>query len=247
MLWVLVGGIFFGAVHDFGALYASMKNNGKSLAQLIEKYIGKTGRRLFLLFSWLFCLIVIAAFTSMVAGTFKMTPADGGAVSTIAKSYYGAAAGTISLLFTFVAIAFGWFCRKFDLKGWKQFVCAVVLIVAHVRSRHAVPNLPRRQRLDRRTMAYLVFACAMPIQTLKQPRDYLTTIMMVVMIVAAVLGIFAHGRQRPGRDDRSCLRSSFTNASGQLPLPRAVRLRRLRRPLRLPQPRVLRHLLQAGL
>ena len=62
VLWVLVGGIFFGAVHDFGALYASMKNNGKSLAQLIEKYIGKTGRRLFLLFCWLFCIIVIAAF-----------------------------------------------------------------------------------------------------------------------------------------------------------------------------------------
>ena len=62
LLWVLVGGIFFGAVHDFGALYASVKNNGKSLAQLIEKYIGRTGRKLFLLFSWLFTIIVIAAF-----------------------------------------------------------------------------------------------------------------------------------------------------------------------------------------
>lgn len=58
LLWVLVGGIFFGAVHDFGALYASVKNNGKSLAQLIEKYIGRTGRRLFLLFSWLFTMVV---------------------------------------------------------------------------------------------------------------------------------------------------------------------------------------------
>ena len=75
VLWVLVGGIFFGAVHDFGALYASMKNNGKSLAQLIEKYIGKTGRRLFLLFCWLFCIIVIAAFTDMVCKTFMFTPA----------------------------------------------------------------------------------------------------------------------------------------------------------------------------
>lgn len=56
LLWVMVGGIFFGAVHDFGALVASMKNNGKSLAQLIEKYIGRTGRRLFLLFTWLFCI-----------------------------------------------------------------------------------------------------------------------------------------------------------------------------------------------
>ena len=93
VLWVLIGGIFFGAVHDFGALYASMKNNGKSLAQLIEKYIGKTGRRLFLIFSWLFCIIVIAAFTSMVCGTFKYTPAEAGGID-FAKSYAAGCAGT---------------------------------------------------------------------------------------------------------------------------------------------------------
>ena len=62
LLWVLLGGIFFGAVTDFGALYASVKNDGKSMGMLIEKYIGKTGRKLFLLFCWLFCGIVIAAF-----------------------------------------------------------------------------------------------------------------------------------------------------------------------------------------
>ena len=61
LLWVLLGGIFFGAVTDFGALYASVKNDGKSMGMLIEKYIGKLGRKLFLLFCWLFCGIVIAA------------------------------------------------------------------------------------------------------------------------------------------------------------------------------------------
>ena len=70
LLWVIIGGIFFGAVTDFGALYASVKNEGKSMGLLIEKYIGKTGRKLFLLFCWLFTLIVIAAFADMVAGTF---------------------------------------------------------------------------------------------------------------------------------------------------------------------------------
>ena len=70
LLWVILGGIFFGAVTDFGALYASVKNEGKSMGLLIERYIGKTGRKLFLLFCWLFTLIVIAAFADMVAGTF---------------------------------------------------------------------------------------------------------------------------------------------------------------------------------
>ena len=217
MLWVLVGGIFFGAVHDFGALYASMKNNGKSLAQLIEKYIGKTGRRLFLIFTWLFCLIVIAAFTSMVASTFKTVPADGGGVD-YAKSYFGATAGTISLLFTFVAIAFGWFCRKFDLKGWKQFVCALVLIVAMFAVGMQFPIYLDTNGWIAVTMAYLVFAAAMPIQKLKQPRDYLTTIMMVTMIVAAVLGIFAMGANGQAEMTAPAF-VGFTNASGQFLFP----------------------------
>ena len=80
LLWVLLGGIFFGAVTDFGALYASVKNEGKSMGMLIEKYIGKTGRKLFLIFCWLFTLIVIAAFADMVAGTFNAFGTDGALV-----------------------------------------------------------------------------------------------------------------------------------------------------------------------
>ena len=194
VLWVLVGGIFFGAVHDFGALYASMKNNGKSLAQLIEKYIGKTGRRLFLLFSWLFCIIVIAAFTSMVCGTFKFTAAADGSVD-FAKSYAAGCAGTISVLFTFVAIAFGWAQRKFNLSGATEVGVAVVSIVLMFAVGMQFPLYLNLNQWIAVVMVYLVFAGAMPIQTLKQPRDYLTTIMMVTMIVCAVLGIFVLGFQ----------------------------------------------------
>ncbi len=192
VLWVLVGGIFFGAVHDFGALYASMKNNGKSLAQLIEKYIGKTGRRLFLLFCWLFCIIVIAAFTSMVCGTFKYTAAAEGGID-FTKSYAAGCAGTISILFTFVAIAFGWAQRKFNLKGATEFVVACVAIVAMFAVGMQFPLYLDLNQWIAVVMVYLVFAGAMPIQTLKQPRDYLTTIMMVTMIICAVLGICVLG------------------------------------------------------
>ena len=192
LLWVLVGGIFFGAVHDFGALYASVKNNGKSLAQLVEKYIGRTGRRLFLLFSWLFTIIVIAAFVDMVAGTFMATFDASGAVDT-AASYSGGAAGTISILFTFVAIAFGWINRRFGLSGWKEFVLAVALFVAMFAVGMQFPVYLDKYGWFAVIMVYLLFAAAMPIQTLTQPRDYLTSIMMIVMIVCAVLGIFVLG------------------------------------------------------
>ena len=192
LLWVLVGGIFFGAVHDFGALYASMRNNGKSLAQLIEKYIGHTGRRLFLIFSWLFTIIVIAAFVDMVAGTFKATFDAAGAVDA-AVSYAGGAAGTISILFTFVAIVFGWINRRFGLKGWKELLLAVVLFVAMFAVGMQFPVYLDKLGWFAVITVYLLFAAAMPIQTLKQPRDYLTSIMMLVMIACAVIGVFVLG------------------------------------------------------
>ena len=198
VLWVLVGGIFFGAVHDFGALYASMKNNGKSLAQLIEKYIGKTGRRLFLLFCWLFCIIVIAAFTDMVCKTFMFTPAvdaSGAATGAIdfTKSYAAGCAGTISILFTFVAIAFGWAQKKFNLTGAAEFVTGVGLMVLMFAVGMQFPVYLDKFQWFAVVMVYLVFAGAMPIQMLKTPRDYLTSIMMIVMIVCAVLGIVVLG------------------------------------------------------
>ena len=198
VLWVLVGGIFFGAVHDFGALYASMKNNGKSLAQLIEKYIGKTGRRLFLLFCWLFCIIVIAAFTDMVCKTFMFTPAvdaSGAATGAIdfTKSYAAGCAGTISILFTFVAIAFGWAQKKFNLTGAAEFVTGVVLMVLMFAVGMQFPVYLDKFQWFAVVMVYLVFAGAMPIQMLKTPRDYLTSIMMIVMIACAVLGIIVLG------------------------------------------------------
>ena len=83
---MLIGGVFFGAVADFGALYASVKNKGKSMGMLIEKYIGKTGRKLFLIFSWIFCCIVVAAFADMVAGTFNAyTVTDAGVTEDVYK------------------------------------------------------------------------------------------------------------------------------------------------------------------
>ena len=101
-LWIVVGGLFFGAVQDFGALYASVKNEGKSMGMIIEKYIGKMGRKLFMLFCWLFTLLVIAAFTDMVAGTFNAYPAGDGNVV-----YANGAAATVSMLFIGVAVILG--------------------------------------------------------------------------------------------------------------------------------------------
>ena len=132
LLWLLIGGIFFGAVQDFTSLYASVKNEGKSMGVLIEKYIGKTGRKLFLLFSWLFTLLVIAAFTDMVAGTFVAKGVEGMAEKTANAD---ASAASISMLFIVVAIIFGLVQKSIAKAGkkmneWVKAIVAIVLLVA---------------------------------------------------------------------------------------------------------------------
>ena len=198
----------------------SMKNNGKSLAQLIEKYIGKTGRRLFLLFCWLFCIIVIAAFTDMVCKTFMFTPAvdaSGAATGAIdfTKSYAAGCAGTISILFTFVAMAFGWAQKKFNLTGAAEFVTGVVLMVLMFAVGMQFPVYLDKFQWFAVVMVYLVFAGAMPIQMLKTPRDYLTSIMMIVMIVCAVLGIVVLGANGQATITAPVF-TGFSNASGMM-------------------------------
>ena len=86
MLWVLIGGIFFGATHDFGALFASLRNKGQSIGEIIETSIGKRAKRLFLTFAYLTLILVVAAFASIVANTFKATYTADGAVDVAASS-----------------------------------------------------------------------------------------------------------------------------------------------------------------
>ncbi|MBR0069669.1 MAG: carbon starvation protein A, partial [Synergistaceae bacterium] len=123
-LWLLVGGVFFGAVQDFTSLYASVKNEGKSMGLIIERYIGKTGRKLFLLFCWLFTLLVIAAFADILAGTFNGFTKDG------AQNVPGASAASISMIYIFVAMIFGVFMRFSKSGELAKFIVGVVLVVA---------------------------------------------------------------------------------------------------------------------
>ena len=186
LLWVLLGGIFFGAVTDFGALYASVKNDGKSMGMLIEKYIGKTGRKLFLLFCWLFCGIVIAAFADMVAGTFNAFGADGAMVEA-AKT--NGAAGMVSIMFMVFAVVFGLLQKKFNFSGWKESVISIVFIVLSFVIGANLPLILGKAAWSYITFVYIFFAAVLPMWLLKQPRDHMTTFMFVAMIVGAVVGL----------------------------------------------------------
>ena len=190
LLWVLIGGVFFGAVADFGALYASVKNKGKSMGMLIEKYIGKTGRKLFLIFSWIFCCIVVAAFADMVAGTFNAyTVTDAGVTELAATATTNGAAGMISLMFMVFAVVLGLIQKKFNLTGWKEAVVGIVCIVASFAIGMNCPLIFGKAAWSYITFVYIFFAAVLPMWLLKQPRDYMTTFMFICMIAGAVVGL----------------------------------------------------------
>lgn len=189
LLWLLIGGLFFGAVQDFGALYASVKNDGKSMGMIIEKYIGRTGRKLFMLFCWLFTLLVMAAFTDMVAGTFVGKGVEG---ATDATNYANSAAASISMLFIVVAIIFGLIQKKAGkMKEWVRAVVAIGLLVVMFVIGMQLPIYATKTTWIYIVMAYLFLASVMPMWLLMEPRDYMTTFMLLGMIIGAVVGVLA--------------------------------------------------------
>ena len=189
LLWLLVGGLFFGAVQDFGSLYASVKNEGKSMGMIIEKYIGRFGRKLFMLFCWLFTLLVIAAFTDMVAGTFMSTGAGTEAFSAATKNA-NASAASISMLFIVVAIVFGIIQKHVKMNEGVRAVVAIALLVGMFALGMVLPMTASKTAWIYIVMAYLFLASVMPMWLLMQPRDYMTTFMLLGMIIGAVVGVF---------------------------------------------------------
>ncbi len=185
LLWLIIGGLFFGAVQDFGALYASVKNEGKSMGMIIEKYIGKTGRKLFMLFCWLFTLLVIAAFTDMVAGTF-----NGVGLDSAETAYANSAAASISMLFIVVAVIFGVIQKHVGkMNEWVKAVVAIALLIAMFAVGMKLPIYASKTAWIYIIMAYLFLASVLPMWLLMQPRDYMTTFMLLGMIIGAVVGV----------------------------------------------------------
>lgn len=190
LLWILIGGVFFGAVTDFGALYVSVKNDGKSMGLLIEKYIGKLGRKLFLVFCWLFTWLVIAAFADMVAGTFNAYQTVDGVTSLSAAAETNGAAGTISLLFIVFAMLFGVLQTRLHFTGWKETILGLACTVAALALGMMAPITAGKEAWTYITFIYIFFAAVLPMWLLKQPRDIMTTYMFIGMIAGAVLGLF---------------------------------------------------------
>ena len=188
-LWVLIGGIFFGGVHDFGALFASVRNKGKSIGTVIEDSIGLKAKRLFIIFAYLTLLLVVAAFASIVANTFKATFLENGAID-YAASAANASTAMISIFFIVLAIFFGFFVyRRNAPLGVSTIIGVVLIAVAMYVGLNWHPIYLSYETWMIICGLYILVASVTPVWILLQPRDYLSSFLLYGMMILAVVGI----------------------------------------------------------
>ena len=183
LLWIIVGGIFFGAVHDFGSLLASIRHEGKSIGHVIEMNIGRTGKRLFLAFGWFTLLLVIAAFASIVQSTFVVADPT---VSTANGSV-----ATASMLFIVLAIAFGFLVYRRNAPLGVSSIIGVILVAVCIWVGLTLPIVGVSPAFWLAFIAiYIAVACVAPVWILLQPRDYLNSFLLYAMMILGFIGVF---------------------------------------------------------
>lgn len=192
VLWVLIGGIFFGAVHDYGALFASIRHKGQSLGEVVALNIGERAKKLFLTFSYLTLVLVVAAFASIVASTFQATYVDG--VVDVAASGTNASVAMISLLFIIMAILFGFFVYR---RGASLSVATIVGVIGIVICLAIGLKWHPIYLSNTAWMwiigVYILIASVAPVWILLQPRDYLSSFLLYAMMAIAAVGVIGAG------------------------------------------------------
>lgn len=198
LLWVLIGGIFFGAMHDFGALFASIRHKGQTLATVIAENIDDTAKKLFCIFSYLTLILVVAAFASIVASTFAVAPVPtddaAKAVAVETGNLANMRTAMISVLFIVVAVIYGVATRGRKLPTAVNILSAITIIVVVVALGYNLPVIA----LDNTTWMilvglYILVASVAPVWILLQPRDYLSSYLLYGMIALALVGIIGAG------------------------------------------------------
>lgn len=188
-LWILVGGIFFGGVHDFGALFASVRHKGQSIGEIISANMSKRAKRLFIIFAYLTLILVVAAFASIVASTFGASVTESGAIDK-AASASNASVAMVSILFIAIAIVFG-FCvyRRNVPMGIASVVgvLAIVLIMAIGMNFHPIYLKTNTWMIV--VGIYIAIASVAPVWILLQPRDYLSSFLLYAMLAVAFVGV----------------------------------------------------------
>lgn len=206
-LWVVLGGIFFGGAHDFGALVASVRHGGRSISESIAVNLSMRAKRLFLGFAYLTLILVVAAFSSVVAGTFGAVYDEGGALN-MAASVSQARVAMVSILFIVIAIVFGLLVYRRSMPMGIATVLGVAAIVAViVIGMNFHPLYFSTDTWMWIVGLYIIVASVTPVWILLQPRDYLSSFLLYAMLALAVVAVVV---ARPSMDSLPLLQAETT-------------------------------------
>ncbi len=180
LLWIVVGSIFVGGVHDLSALLASIANQGKSVAQIARTSLSKTAYLLLLLFVLLSLIYVMIVFSDLTAATFIK---NGGVA-------------TSSFIYILLAFVFGILRKKYRIKTSVLTLIFVPLVLVAVIGGQEIPlvlgqpgNFAPLQIWIIIILVYAFSASVLPVWMLLQPRDYLSSYLLFFSILISMIGI----------------------------------------------------------
>lgn len=187
ILWVIIGSIFIGGVHDFSSLIASIRHKAKSIAEIAKEYMTPLSYKLFLVFIWMALVYVLVVFIDLTSTTFVS---------------HGEVA-TSSTLFLLLAIIFGITLYKFKIPLFKASLIFVPLVFVGVWIGYELPLdssvLPAFMQANPGKfwniilIIYAFIAAISPVWALLQPRDYLSSFLLYASLIGAFIGIIFGG------------------------------------------------------
>jgi len=177
-LWCVIGSIFFGGVHDMGSLVASMRHKGLSVGEVVDKWIGRKGKLLFLTFTWLSLILVVAVFLELSAGSFASDPAVAFSAS----------------LYILMALAFGVMVYKKGVPLSISTLIMVPIVIGAVFFGSYSDWVQTNFKFDINTWrmilaVYIFLASVLPVWLLLQPRDYLASYMLYFSVLLGAIGM----------------------------------------------------------
>ena len=191
LLWILLGAIFIGGVHDFTSLIASVRHKAASIGEIVKRYMSRTSQILFLIFVWLALVYVIIAFTDITAQTFT---------SVIAESAFGPGVAVSSFLYLFLGLLMGvaLFKMKMGLGRATAIFLPLVLLVIWLGTRLPQPVVTALlgvhvKQWEIILLAYCFVASLIPMWLLLQPRGYLGGWFLYLTMAVALFGALFGG------------------------------------------------------
>jgi carbon starvation protein len=174
ILWIVLGTIFIGGLHDFSSLIISIRHNGWSIAQVANKYVNKATYKVFLLFIWFALVYVVAVFCDLTADTFCLE-------SSVAQ---------ISIYYIFIAIIFGLLVYRVKLNiAFSTLLSLGLILVGIIFSLKYQFLFLSKPTWILILLIYCFLASILPVWFLLQPRDYLSSYFLYFTVIIGVFGL----------------------------------------------------------